>query len=141
MPLVGDNMQLEANGTIAPFRFIKLDTTGDNLCLQATDGAGAHGDEAVGVTRPAQKRPPGLAGSDVTIAYEAGDPVGFFPLGTVCDLEIGAAVTRGDDLKPDANGRGITASVTGDKVAAVALQSGGGSGVRIKARLVRYDHA
>jgi len=110
--------QFKANGTIAPSRLIKIDTTGDGLALQA--GAG---DKCLGISQSGMKRAPGLPGSDTAIAAEAGDPVQVYALGDVAMLTLGGTVARGDYLKSDATGRGVTAS-SGDEVGAVALQSG-----------------
>lgn len=107
----------KAGGTIGPALFIKLDTSADEQFLQA--GAG---DPIIGITIPAQKRTPGLAGSDTTVAYESGDDCWAAGMGNSAMLTIGGTITRGDRLKSDASGRGITAS-SGDQAGAIALQS------------------
>lgn len=107
-----------ANGTIAPCRFVKQDTTADDAVLQA--GAG---DEPVGISQEGMKRAPGLAGSDAAVAAESGDSLQLFGFGDMPLLEYGGTVTRGDWLKPDANGKGVTASAN-DIAGAKALKSG-----------------
>jgi hypothetical protein len=53
---------------------------------------------------------------------ESGDPVWVHGPGEECWLEAGGTVTAGDLLKPDADGKGVTASA-GDKYGARALAS------------------
>lgn len=117
---MGFNMgvPLQANGTIAPSRFVKLDTTGDNLAIQATAGS-----EIIGISKVDQKRTPGLAGSDTVVAADVGDACHIYTLGDYCMLQYGGTVTAGDLLKSDANGRGVTASGT-DICGARAVESG-----------------
>lgn len=130
----------KANGTIAPSVFVKIDTSADGYVIQATDGSSSHGDVAIGISQPGMKRPPGVAGSDTTIAAEAADPILVYSLGDVCLLTFGGTVTRGDYLKSDANGKGITASTTADNVGAIALQSGT-SGTKGLVQIVNLAHA
>ena len=110
-----------ANGNIGPSLFVKIDTTADHMLLQAGSG-----DQPIGISQVGMKRTPGLAGSDTTIAAAQGD---------VCQITAGAAVTRGDLLKADASGRGITAG-SGDLCGAVALESASGVGVLIECQII-----
>lgn len=121
----------KAGGTIAPSRFCKIDNTQDGAVVQAVAG-----DYAPYVSQEGMKRTPGLAGSDNTIAAEANDVLRVYSPGDVCPLTIGAAVTRGDPLKSDASGRGITAAVAADNAMAIALQSGGAAGAVILVQLM-----
>jgi hypothetical protein len=113
--------QFRANGTIGPSKYITPDTTADNMVLQATAGQAP-----IGISQIGMKRAPGLPGSDVTIAAQVGDVVMVYALGDVTELVLGTGgCTRGDFLKSDANGAGVTATVVGtDEVGARALQSG-----------------
>ena len=61
---------------------------------------------------------------------------GALGISGVSKLEAGAAITAGDDLAPDSVGRGVTASVTGDVVAARALEDASGAGSIIAVLLV-----
>jgi hypothetical protein len=114
-----------ANGTIGPSKFVKIDTTADGMCLQATAG-----DPIIGISQVGMRRTPGLAGSDIAIAALAGEVIQVWGLGDVCPLTFGGTVTRGDLLMSDANGNGITATGT-NECGARALQSGvsGGTGL------------
>ncbi len=120
-----NGVQFRAGGTIGPAVFVKLSTAADNTVLQA--GAG---DPIIGISQVGQRRVPGLAGSDPTIAAIAGEFVEVFIIGDVAQLTAGAAFTRGDFLMSDANGDGITAT-TVLEVGAVALQSAGAAGVLV----------
>jgi hypothetical protein len=126
-----NEISYRANGTIAPCRFVVIDTTADERVIQAS----AATTELVGISQEGQKRTPGLAGSDTTIAAEAGDSLRVHGLGNDCLLTLGGTVTRGDLLTSDANGQGITASA-GNFVGAIALQSGT-SGVKIRVQVVQ----
>jgi hypothetical protein len=117
--MLNDVPQMRANGTIGPFRFVKVDTTADNMVLQA--GAG---DAPLGVTQQGMRRAPGIAGSDVTQAALQGEPVAVFGLGTVCQVLLGTGgCTSGALLKSDTNGAGVAAT-TGDECGARSLQTG-----------------
>jgi hypothetical protein len=122
-----------AGGTIAPARIVKLSTAADRTALQA-----AAGDLPIGVAQEGQKRSPGLPGSDTTIAAEAGDEFNVYGDGEVAVVEAGAAVTRGDWLKSDANGKAITAAPASGIAYMLgrALQSAGGAGEKIKALIL-----
>lgn len=109
----------KANGTIAPSVFVKIDTSGDHLVIQATAGS-----RTIGISQQGMKRAPGLTGSDTTIAAQAGDALMVFTWGDDAPITCGGTVTAGDLLKSDANGKGVTSSADGDWVAAEALESG-----------------
>jgi hypothetical protein len=77
--------------------------------------------------------PPGVAGSDQTVAASGpssgppnmpyGWPIGVFAVGDQAVLQVASTVAAGDPLKSDANGFGATAG-SGDKVCAYALEAG-----------------
>src|SRR5580698_6433356 len=117
-----------AGGTIAPFRAVTIDTSNDNQVVQATANA-----IPIGIAQEGQKGAPGLAGSDTTIAAVSGDPIEVITAGNVALAEIGAAVTRGDRLEADANGRLITSVTSGQRnIAGIALESGAALGVWLR---------
>lgn len=124
-----NDLSFRAGGNIAPASFVKIDTSADNQCVQA--GAG---DPVIGIVWPAQQKTPGLSGSDTTIAYSAGDSVMVRGMGNDAMLQLGGSVTRGDYLKSDGSGFGVTAS-SGDQAGAIALQSGS-SGLQIRVLVV-----
>jgi hypothetical protein len=74
---------------------------------------------ALGVTRVA-----GVSGEDVPVDV----------LGTSI-VESGAAITKGDTLKSDSTGRGITWAASGARLA-IALEAAGGAGEFIEVMLL-----
>ncbi len=54
-------------------------------------------------------------------AAEVGDPLRIYTLGDVCEIEVGSAVTFGQFVKPDANGRAVPA-VANDRYSAQCLR-------------------
>ena len=120
----------KANGNIAPSRFVKTDTTGDGLALQA--GAG---DKILGVSQAGTRRTP-YGGLDDGFAAIAGEDLEVFVQGEHnVMLELGGTVVAGDRLKSDANGKGITTTTTGDEMGA-ATDVAGTSGQVIPVRMI-----
>lgn len=116
-----------AGGNIAPSRFVKASTTANQTALQAGSG-----DVPVGISQKGTHNLPGTIGG-VTIddgyAAIAGMSVGVFDAsdtakGQFIDLELGGTVTAGDFLKPDTNGKGVTAGSDGDWYGAKTNRSG-----------------
>jgi len=96
-----------ASGTIYPALFVKQDfhTTAPFSVLTA-----GVGDTPVGVSDFRVKYLPGSIGPGATApipAAEAGDPIYVVPPGGAGVLYTGAAVSAGQYLKPDSQGRGI----------------------------------
>ena len=109
-----------AGGTIAPSSFVVMSTAADNTALAASGTSVV----ILGIAQVGMKRTPGLAGSDTTIAAQAGDVISIFSLGDVAPIQLGTGgCTRGDMLTSDASGFGVTAAST-NEVGAQALQSG-----------------
>lgn len=116
---MGQSWSKVANGNIAPARFVKIDTTADGKVLQC--GAG---DQVYGVSQPGTRRTP-YGSLDDGFAAIAGENLQIYGLGEKeIMLELGGAVTRGDRLKADANGKGVTTTSANDEVGAVAMASG-----------------
>lgn len=105
-----------AGGTIEPSRFIKISTVSDFEALQA--GAGEKG---IGISQEGQHNAP-MAGNP-TYAATTGQQFFAYTTGSICYLTCGSGVTRGDFLKSDADGKGLTAT-TGEFYGAQARQSG-----------------
>jgi hypothetical protein len=122
---------VRANGTIAPAVFVKMDTSADAMALQSTAGA-----RIIGISQPGMKRAPGLPGSDITIAAQQGDQIMIFGVGDVCLLTAGASFTRGDLLKSDGSGFGLTASADGDNYGAFAIESASGINVLVRVQVL-----
>lgn len=123
----------QANGNIAPSRFVKLDTTAAGKVLQA--GAG---ETIFGISHHSSRRAP-LNGWDDGYAAIAGETLKVWSeLDDVCWLEIGVGgCTINDLLKSDANGAGVTTVAENDELGAVAMETvvqGSLCKVRVKCR-------
>ena len=100
-----------ANGTVQPSRFVKLDTTAGKL-FNVIQAAANTDNTIIGISQPGSYDPPGTTGA-ASDAARAGLPLEVYSVGDVCLLEIGAGgVTAGDYLTPDANGKGVTLTLT-----------------------------
>jgi len=110
-----------ASGNISPSRFVALSTAQDFTVLQGTDVL-----VPFGVSQPGTQEAPGTA-ADSGYAATDGKVIKVYGPGETALLELGGTVTRGDWLKPDANGKGVTASIASATViyyGARALRSG-----------------
>src|SRR6185369_8897067 len=109
-----------AGGTIRPARFVKPSTAADNTLLEADAN-----EMAVGISVEAPRDAP-LTGASTDLAA-SGDPIPYYPEGCVALLTIGTGgVTRGAQIKSDADGNGVLALTTGTTmqwVGASALES------------------
>ncbi len=103
-----------SGGNINPKRFVTQQTDAD-LTVEESNAT----EMPVGVSGIGTKYAPI---PEVTTNYhaESGDPVWVHGPGEECWLVAGGAVTAGDLLKPDNDGKGVTASA-GDKYGARAL--------------------
>lgn len=112
---------LVAGGDITTHSFVKVSTAADNTALQA----GAN-EQVIGISQVGPKEPPGVSGSS-TLAAAAADHIQVFGNGDICLLRAGSGGwTRGDNIKSDASGNGVTAATTGttvQNIGAVALTS------------------
>lgn len=115
-----ETIQGLAGGDIRPSRFVKLSTAADNTFLEADAN-----EATFGIATDATQDAP-IPGADLDAA-EADDQVSVNPIGSVCNLFIGAGgVTRGADIKSDADGKGVLAATSGTTlqwVGAVALET------------------
>lgn len=124
------SMSFLASGSVAPCRFIKQDTSNEGYVLAA--GAG---DLPFGVSQPGTRLPPIDGFDDGFAATQNTASLTVYTAQDECWLEIGAAVTNGDYLKPSTNGVGITASSADNIYGAIALQAGTASGQLIRVRV------
>lgn len=128
MPIPGS--QFKAAGNIYPCRFVKLDTTQNNAVLQSTAatsppfGVSQEGTDKVAVT--------GLITS--TYAAVDGENLRIFQPGEVCLIEASAAITAGDLLKADSNGKAATATAA-TYYGARALEAASAAGEKILVRV------
>lgn len=116
-----ENPAFKANGTIRRCRFVKQDTSADNLVLEADAN-----EAIVGISdESAQDAPIPNASAN---AAEAGDMLRIYTIGKVCLLEVGTGGwTPGAELKSDADGKGVLVATTGttiQEIGAIALKTG-----------------
>lgn len=120
MPYGFEPCQAVAGGTVRPARFVKVSTAADNTYLEADAN-----EAIIGISSQATQDAP-TSGASANAA-ETGDQLHVNPVGTRCLLKIGSGgVTRGDEIKSDADGQGVTRATTGttvQNVGAIALQS------------------
>ncbi len=121
----------KASGSISPCVFVTLDPGFDEQVLQSVTG-----DMPIGVMWDGMNAPPGLSGSDNTLAAASG-AFGFrvIGLGNDCIIQVAGTVSPGNVLKPNSVGQAISGAV-GDRYGAVALQAGT-SGQRIRCLVMR----
>ncbi len=109
-----------SGGDVRPSRFIKVSTAADYTCLEADAN-----EAVIGISTNATRDAP-IPNAD-TDAAEAGDDLHYHPIGSVCQLELAGTVTRGDEIKSDADGKGVVRATTGTTLqnfGAIALESG-----------------
>jgi hypothetical protein len=120
-PMYGfERIQGIAAGTIRPSRFVKQSTAADFAFLEADAN-----EAIIGVSHESTQDAP-IPGASANAA-EDGDALAVYPIGVVCLLELGGTVARGDELKSDADGKGVVRATTGttvQNIGALALESG-----------------
>lgn len=110
-----DGIPVQASGNIYPARFVTV--SGRYTVAESDSGA----TKILGVTAEHTRNTPDSNGS----SYHAisGDHVTLRRIGDVCKLTIGSGgCTAGDFLKPDNDGKGVTAT-TGNVAGAIALET------------------
>ncbi len=136
-------MSFLAGGNIAPSRIVKQDAT-----TGLVDQASANTDQPIGVAEAGTHLPnltiggtnfdDGYAGIAVASPPAIGQPtatdVEVFTVGDECMVEIGAAVSNGDPLMSDTNGRAITCTSTNWSVGR-ALMNGTALGQLIRCKV------
>lgn len=131
------DLNLKATGNVSPCRFVKIDTTSDGDCAQASTN-----ERTIGIAQDGTRNAPGTAADDGFLAV-SGETVPIYGPGRICLLELGSGgATRGGRLKSDNTGKGVASATTGttvQEVGAVALQSGA-AGVKILVRVEQYPY-
>lgn len=120
---------LRASGTIRPSRFVKISGVHTGAEADANE-------DAIGISYQDGKYPPLNDLVTTNNHAENGDPIRLYGEGDICLLTLGGSVTAGNQIKSDADGQGVAASSAGDKVRAVALESGS-SGEKRLVQIVR----
>ena len=124
--------KLLAKGTIRVSRFVVIDSSNDNAGLESA----ANG-KIIGIASEADENAP-IPGATQGNAATTGRAFRMYGDGDICQLIAGAAVTRGDLLESDSQGRGVNITVgTGQAryVGAQALESASGAGESIRVQV------
>lgn len=87
-------------------------------------------DVAIGVSDYAPQDPV-LPGGSLGPAATTGNPCRVFGLGETCEVRAGASIQAGAYLKPDVNGKAVTAS-TSDRYSAIARSGAGAADQLVK---------
>lgn len=115
-----ENPAFTVGGTIRTARFVKVSTAADHTVLEADAN-----EATIGISSDAAQDAP-IPGAS-TNAGETGDSMMVNPIGSCPLLTIGSGgCTRGDELKSDADGKGVTRATTGATmqwVGAIAMES------------------
>jgi hypothetical protein len=123
-----------AGGDIRPFRFVTWDTAEDHQVLESNSGDTKLAGICGGSTRRAE-----ISDVVVTTLHAAdGEHVRLYSQGDITLLELGGTITAGDYLKPDADGKGVVATLATDPIGAQALQSGTSGGrIEVEVKFIR----
>jgi len=123
-------LQLVARGNITPFRFVRLDTSTENGCVQAGDNT-----DVIGIAQGGTNKPDVSGLISAQYAAESGQPVRVTGVGAITLVEAGGTVSPGQYLKSDSSGRAVPVATTGTTIqnyGAIALQGGStGSIIRV----------
>ncbi len=123
-------LQLVARGNITPFRFVRLDTSTENGCVQAGDNT-----DVIGIAQGGTNKPDVSGLISAQYAAESGQPVRVAGVGAITLVEAGGTVSPGQYLKSDSSGRAVPVATTGTTIqnyGAIALQGGStGSIIRV----------
>ncbi len=120
------NVPLIAEGSISPRRIVEKGT-GDFGCLQSDATPGS---PPLGISSEATRRGANSGLENAEYAAITGEELLVYQLGELALLDAGAAVSAFDWVKPDANGRGITAT-TGNHCVGQAVQAATASNQQI----------
>ena len=107
-------VSFQAAGDVAARRIVRLGASRDGEVVQA---------DASSVTTPA-RRPIGISGE---VATGSGQTLDVHIAG-IADVEAGAAVTRGQAVTTDADGKAKTTAATGNFVVGIALEAATAAG-------------
>jgi len=120
-------LSFRATGNISPSRFVTL--SGENTVAQAGDNS-----DIIGVAQEGSNKAPLQDYVSTLYAAVAGESLEVYSSGELCLVEAGAAITAGNLLKSDSQGRAVPIATTGTVIqnyGAVALQSATSAGQKI----------
>ena len=129
--MAGPSRSYRAQGNIPPRRFVKI--VADNtvrVCVadEQADGVSHEGTEDAPIPGATQ-----FAATD-------GNACRVYGLGEPCEVDAGAAVAAGASVKPDANGKAVTAT-TGNRASGVAAYSATAADEHLKITVQRFETA
>jgi len=109
-----------AGGNISPSRFVRQDDTADFQVLEADANS-----KLAGISMEGTREAP-IPSVSTALAAQSGEPLQVYGDTEECLLELGGTVRPGEDLKSDADGKGVTiaAGATVQEIGAVALENG-----------------
>jgi hypothetical protein len=125
-----ESVSYTASGNIAPMRFVAMVSGTDYKVFQSTAS-----DNPLGISQMA------LQTYDSSYAATDGHSIRVYGPGEVGLLELGGTVSAGDYVAPDANGKGVAASLTAtarDDIGGFALRSGL-SGEFVPVQVVKFS--
>jgi len=123
---------VRAGGDINPSRFVTVDTTARHTVVESNSGD----TKILGISDEATKNAPQTGSS--SLAAESGDQFRMHAYGSDPLLELGTGgCTAGDFLKPDNDGKGVTAGAA-DVAGAIALETGS-AGEKVKVQIVLFS--
>lgn len=120
-------LSFRASGNISPSRFVTL--SGNKTVAQAGDNQ-----EIIGVAQEGSNRAPLQDYVSTVYAAQAGEQLEVYSVGELCLVEAGGAITAGQLLKSDSQGRAVPVATTGTVIqnyGAVALESATAAGEKI----------
>lgn len=128
----------EAATTIRPSRFVTMSVTHDSK----VDESNAGDTGILGISAEWTQDAP-IPSETTGDAAASGEQVRIYGLADICFLELGSGGAQvGDWLKPDNDGKGVTATIGTDFIGARALETGAdGDKVRVQVTFLASDAA
>jgi len=128
--------QLQANGNIRPSRFLQVDATASMHCIEGTANC-----DVIGISQPGSREAP-IPSVTTVYAAQAGENIQILGQGDITHIEAGGAITAGNRLRSDAQGRGVAIATTGttiQKIGAMALEDAAAAGELIRVQVQIYS--
>jgi Uncharacterized conserved protein (DUF2190) len=112
------SLQGTAGGSIVMNRVVCVSTVADNQFLQSAAASSAN----IGLAQGGSRRAPGTGDDDGNAAI-AGETVQIWGPGSIGIGEASGAITAGDRVTADSNGRLVTTTNAGDRCVGIALEA------------------
>lgn len=129
---MGSPANFIAGGNILPASFVKIDAT---KAMPTVIAASAATDKIIGIAQEAADQAPIPQVTGTQYAAISGENCRVYQNGDTCLLTLGSGgATAGDELTADANGYGIATTTAGNRIGAIALQTGA-AGALIRVRV------